>query len=250
MEVENSLGPPYGGRHANQIKGRHEHQFRPLGPTGRTEHSRSHMHFPLLTLLPILAVQMGSSPFCLLSNDWVVRDRNLPVLLRGRNKASRLSMASFSAGRLGQSAQSACQRLNFLRAVLKFSRMYFYSRINFFGRADPLCRPKMGGKFSPNFGYSRCQSAKFLRPTLKFSRMYFYSRINFFVPATPKICGFGRAGQRLFFLRFWAIGAIRRGQSVRRLECLREVCYHLLVSSLVWIYGDLFLPSSEVYLHS
>ena len=110
MEVENSLGPPYGGRHANQIKGRHEHQFRPLGPTGRTEHSRSHMHFPLLTLLPILAVQMGNSPFCLLSNDWVVRDRNLPVLLRGRNKASRLSMASFSAGRLGQSAQSACQR--------------------------------------------------------------------------------------------------------------------------------------------
>ena len=110
MEVENSLGPPYGGRHANQIKGRHEHQFRPLGPTGRTEHSRSHMHFPLLTVLPILAVQMGNSPFCLLSNDWVVRDRNLPVLLRGRNKASRLSMASFSAGRLGQSAQSACQR--------------------------------------------------------------------------------------------------------------------------------------------
>ena len=77
--------------------------------------------------------------------------------------------------------------------------MYFYSRINFFGRADPLCRPKLGGKFSPNFGYSRCQSAKFLRPTLKFSRMYFYSRINFFVPATPKICGFGRAGQRFFF---------------------------------------------------
>ena len=138
----------------------------------------------------------------------------------------------------------------FLRAVLKFSRMYFYSRINFFGRADPLCRPKMGGKYSPNFGYSRCQSAKFLRPTLKFSRMYFYSRINFFVPATPKICGFGRAGQRFFFLRFWAVGAIRRGQSVRRLECLLEVCYHLLVSSLVWIYGDLFLPSSEVYLHS
>ena len=124
--------------------------------------------------------------------------------------------------------------------------MYFYSRINFFGRADPLCRPKMGRKFSPNFGYSRCQSAKFLRPTLKFSRMYFYSRINFFVPATPKICGFGRAGQRFFFLRFWAIGAIRRGQSVRRLECLLEVCYHLLVSSLVWIYGNLFLPSSPL----
>ena len=75
--------------------------------------------------------------------------------------------------------------------------MYFYSRINFFGRADPLCRPKMGGAQISDI--LLCQSTKFLRPTLKFSRMYFYSRINFFCACDPQNLWVWKGWPKVYF---------------------------------------------------
>ena len=107
-----------------------------------------------------------------------------------------------------------------------------------------------GGEIFPKFRIFSLPIGKIFEAHAQIFQDVFLQPDKFFCACDPQNLWVWKGWLKVFFLRFWAIGAIRRGQSVRRLECLLEVCYHLLVSSLVWIYGDLFLPSSEVHLHS
>ena len=105
-----------------------------------------------------------------------------------------------------------------------------------------------GGEIFPKFRIFLLPIGKIFEAHAQIFQDVFLQPDQFFCACDPQNLWVWKGWPKVFFC--CDSGQLEQfdAQSVRRLECLLEVCYHFLVSSLVWIYGDLFLPS-EVYLH-